>query len=60
MISSYLANEGRTKYLLVTVGPMLFVATTTFVAGAEMLSTQYHTLSIQLHNAPVDRNGALH
>jgi carbon starvation protein len=59
VISAYLANEGKTKYLWVTVAPMIFVATTTFVAGAEMLSTQAHSLSLQLHNAPVDRNSAI-
>jgi carbon starvation protein len=58
VLSAYLANEGRRKYLPVTVLPMLFVATTTFTAGAEMLSIQLNGLSTQLHNAPGARNGA--
>jgi carbon starvation protein len=58
VLSAYLANEGRTKYLAVTVLPMIFVATTTFTAGAEMLSIQINGLSTQLHNAPGTRNGA--
>jgi carbon starvation protein len=38
VVSAWLVNEGRArKYLWVTVLPMLFVATTTFTAGAEML-----------------------
>jgi carbon starvation protein len=58
VVSAYLANEGKTRYLWVTVVPLVFVATTTFVAGAEMLSTQARTLSTQLHNAQIDRNSA--
>src|SRR6185312_6361290 len=58
VLSAYLANEGRTKYLPVTVLPMIFVATTTFTAGAEMLSIQLNGLATQLHNAPGMRNGA--
>ena len=37
IVSAYLVNEGRAKYLWVTVVPMLVVATTTFSAGAELL-----------------------
>ncbi|HSU69282.1 MAG TPA: carbon starvation protein A [Tepidisphaeraceae bacterium] len=56
VISAYLANEGRSKYLWVTIIPMLFVATTTFTAGAEMLAMQINGLKIQFQNAPADRN----
>ena len=58
IVSAYLANEGRTKYLWVTVVPMLFVATTTFTAGAEMLSLQVNALKVQFHNPADLRNGA--
>ena len=58
VLSAYLANEGRTKYLWVTVLPMCFVAITTFTAGAEMLSTQVNSLLAQWHNAPEVRNSA--
>lgn len=58
VLSAYLANEGRAKYLPVTVLPMLFVAMTTFTAGAEMLSMQINGLLTQLHNPPGVRNGA--
>ena len=59
VLSAYLANEGRAKYLPVTVLPMLFVAMTTFTAGAEMLSMQINGLLTQLHNPPGARNTAL-
>jgi carbon starvation protein len=58
VITCYLANEGRARYLAVTVLPMLWVATTTFTAGAEMLANQFKALSTQLQNAPGARNGA--
>ena len=51
VISSYLANEGRAKYLWVTVIPMLVVATTTTTAAAEMLANLLgNTLLPQLQN----------
>jgi carbon starvation protein len=59
IVSAYLANEGRMKYLWVTVIPMLFVATTTFTAGAEMLSMQVNGLNVQFHNPPDLRNTGL-
>jgi len=59
VVTTYLANEGRTKYLWVTVLPLLFVATTTFTAGAEMLSMQINGIRVQLQNAPADRNTAI-
>jgi carbon starvation protein len=59
VVTAYLANEGRTKYLLVTVLPLLFVGTTTFTAGAIMLSTQVNGIIVQIHNLPADRNTAI-
>ena len=59
VVTAYLAIEGRTKYLWVTVLPLLFVATTTFTAGAEMLSMQINGIKVQMLNAPADRNTAI-
>jgi carbon starvation protein len=59
ILTAYLANHGRTKYLWVTVAPMLFVATTTFSAGAEMLLRQYAGLTAQLQNPPGFRNPSM-
>jgi len=56
VITAYLANEGRGKYLWVTVLPMLFVATTTFTAGSQMLSNQANGLLTQWHNPPAARS----
>jgi len=58
IVSSYLANEGRAKYLWVTVIPMLVVATTTTTAAAEMLANLLgNTLLPQLQNPhPVGSN----
>jgi carbon starvation protein len=57
VMTAYLANQGRAKYLWVTVAPMLFVATTTFSAGAELLTRQFNGLATQLQNPPELRNG---
>jgi carbon starvation protein len=59
VLTAYLSNEGRRKYLWVTVLPMLFVATTTFTSGALMLMTQVNGLKVQLANAPGTRNAQL-
>ena len=56
VITTYLANQGRAKYLWVTALPMLFVAITTFTAGAEMLHMQFNGLMTQLQNPPEVRN----
>lgn len=51
VVSSYLANEGRSRYLWVTVIPMLVVATTTTTAAGEMLALLWNnTLVPQFHN----------
>ena len=59
VISCYLANAGRAKYLWVTVIPLTFVATTTLTAAAEMLAAITTVLQTQWHNAPAIRNPAL-
>src|SRR6185437_14857664 len=56
VLTAYLANEGKTRYLWVTVAPMCFVAMTTFTAAAEMLSAQVNSLLVQWRNAPELRN----
>jgi len=56
VVSAHLANEGRGRYLWVTLIPMAFVATTTFTAGAQMLATQANGLLVQWHNVPAERN----
>jgi carbon starvation protein len=48
IISVYLVNEGREKYLLVTVLPLLLVMTTTSTAAVEILSGTLTTLRTNL------------
>ncbi|MGN6727965.1 MAG: carbon starvation CstA family protein [Tepidisphaeraceae bacterium] len=50
VISSYLANSGRVRYVWVTVLPMLGVATTTLTAAAEMLAALTTAWQTQMHN----------
>jgi carbon starvation protein len=45
VVSAWLANEGRARYLWVTVCPMLFVMVTTGTAAAQMLGIQIGALS---------------
>ncbi|HET6250441.1 MAG TPA: carbon starvation protein A [Tepidisphaeraceae bacterium] len=54
IVSAYLANEGRAKYLWATLIPMLVVATTTTTAGVEMLGKQFIGIStlIQARHEP--------
>lgn len=59
VVSVYLANEGRAKYLWATVLPMCFVCTTTTSAAVLMLQGQIAQISNQLHNAPAVRNQTL-
>src|SRR5438093_74194 len=56
ILSSYLTNVGRARYLWVTVLPMLFVMTTTSTAGAQMFLGQLDALWTQIQNAPEVRN----
>jgi len=44
VVSTWLANEGRARYLWVTVCPMLFVMVTTGTAAAQMLGVQINAL----------------
>jgi carbon starvation protein len=50
VVSTWLANEGRARYLWVTVCPMLFVMVTTGTAAAQMLGVQINGLVSGLHN----------
>jgi carbon starvation protein len=54
VVTAVLANEDRGKYLLVTVLPMLFVATTTTTAALEMLYGHGVTLQTQWAKAVPD------
>ena len=56
VLTAYLVNSGRSRFLWVTAAPMLFVAMTTFTAGTEMLSTQLVGLRVQLQNPPGERS----
>jgi carbon starvation protein len=50
IVSSYLANEGRSRYLWATLVPMCVVATTTTTAAAEMLAGLCGGIITQIHN----------
>jgi carbon starvation protein len=50
VVSSYLANEGRSRYLWATLIPMCVVATTTTTAAAEMLAGLISGIITQIHN----------
>jgi carbon starvation protein len=50
VVSAYLANEGRARYLWVTLCPMLVVATTTTTAAAQLLSRPLTSLTTQFQN----------
>ena len=54
VVSAYLANEGKARFLWATVIPMLVVATTTTTAALEMLGKQYVgiTTLLQAKNDP--------
>src|SRR5205814_10122095 len=59
VVSAYLANEGKHRYLWVTLIPMAVVFTTTSTAAVQM--TAGHTTQIlnQIHNTATDRNNTL-
>jgi carbon starvation protein len=59
IVSAYLANEGRSKYLWITVLPMLFVFATTSTAAVEMFNGQMSQVINQIQNAPDKRNWPL-
>jgi carbon starvation protein len=50
IVSAYLFNEGRARYLWATIVPMCVVATTTTTAAVELLSAQVDTIRTQLNN----------
>src|SRR5439155_18910435 len=56
ILSSYLTNVGRARYLWVTVLPMLFVMTTTSTAAMQMFSGQIDAIAQQIRNAAEVRN----
>jgi carbon starvation protein len=56
IVSAYLTNVGKAKYLWVTVLPMLFVIVTTSSAAAQMFLGQLDGITTQLHNPPATRD----
>ena len=59
IVSAYLANSGKARYLWVTVLPLLVVMTTTSTAAVQMFIGQTDTIRTQLSNAPGTRSGGL-
>jgi carbon starvation protein len=57
IVSAYLANEGRARYLWVTGVPMLVVMTTTGAAGARMLGGLMDAIRSQLSNPSAPPQG---
>jgi len=51
IVSAYLAGAGKTRYLWVSGGPMIVVATTTSTAAVRILLAQWDTLVAQSHAA---------
>ena len=51
VVSAYLFNVGRAKWLWVTVGPMVFVMTTTSTAAVQILLGQIDGIRTQLAKA---------
>jgi carbon starvation protein len=54
VVSAWLANEGRARYVWVTLAPMAVVIVTTGSAATVMLSGQFTTIATQFQNG----NGA--
>lgn len=48
IVSVYLVNEGKGKYLWVTVGPMIFVMTTTSTAAVQILVSKLTGIQVQM------------
>ncbi len=59
VVSAYLWNEGRGRYLWVTICPLVVVMTTTSTAAMQILSAQIDTIRTQLHNNASLANGTL-
>src|SRR5947209_8545906 len=51
IVSAFLLNEGKARYLWVTAGPMLVVLTTTSSAAATLLQGHWLTITTQLQKA---------
>jgi carbon starvation protein len=49
IVSAYLVNEGRGKYLWVTVVPMCVVCVTTTSAALELIGRYWNTYQTQTH-----------
>jgi carbon starvation protein len=58
VVSAWLANEGRAKYLWVTVVPIMVVIVTTTSAGAIMIQGYVRGISTQLALPAAERNVA--
>ena len=54
IVSAYLSNVGRAKYLPVTILPMCFVIATTGSAGVIMLSGQISAIVAQLQSPSIN------
>jgi len=59
VVSAYLVNEGRMKYLWATVLPMAVVFTTTSTAAVQMTAAYTSQIVNQINNAPGVRNVGL-
>jgi carbon starvation protein len=59
IVSVWLVNEGRGRYLWVTVGPMIVVFTTTSTAAVRMFQGQLSQFTNQLANSGGTRNVTL-
>jgi carbon starvation protein len=56
IVSAYLVNEGRGKYLWVTIIPMCVVMVTTSSAAVELLVKYFNTLQTQFHAVKLDHS----
>ncbi|MBC8106204.1 MAG: hypothetical protein H7Z14_06405, partial [Anaerolineae bacterium] len=56
IVSAYLSNTGKRRYLWVTILPMLLVLTTTTTGAIEMSLIQINTISAQLAKAAGTRD----
>ena len=54
VVSAFLFNEGKARYLWVTGGPMIVVMTTTSTAAVKMFIGQLDTFTTQLNNPTRD------
>jgi carbon starvation protein len=59
IVSAYLANIGKARYLWVTVIPLCFVATTTSTAAAQMLAGDWTGIATQIAKPAGTRDAVL-